>query len=223
MKVGLVLGPGGCWAARGSPAPSTPSPRDRLGPRQRRLHRRHLGRLGDRGARRGGRAALVHGRPLGGESFDGLTGPTDAPPRRPTARPARCSGPPRPAGARARARCGWPLSALRPAPAHAAPAVAGWLPAGLMSTDSSEHVRRAVPDRWVDHPTSGRSPATTAPAGAPFGRADAAARRPSPTRSPRRARSPASTGRSIGGRRYVDGGVCSASNLDLLAGAASTS
>lgn len=97
--------------------------------------------------------------------------------------------------------------------------VAGWLPFGFVSTETIEDtVRRAVPEGWVDHPSfwavacdyrSGRRTA--------FGRADAPA-----------ADLPAAVAAScaipgfyrpvtIGGSRYVDGGVCSASSLDLLA------
>ncbi len=98
--------------------------------------------------------------------------------------------------------------------------LAGWLPAGLVSTDAiKDIVRRAVPGRWVDHPSfwavacdygSGRR--------IPFGRvgeppaeiADAVAASCAIPGFYRPVR--------IGRRRYVDGGVCSASNLDLLAG-----
>ena len=98
--------------------------------------------------------------------------------------------------------------------------VAGWLPSGFMSTDSlKDVVSRAVPGPWVDHPNywavacdyeSGRR--------TPFGRVG----------SPRAeigdavAASCAIPGFfrpvKIGGRRYVDGGVCSVSNMDLVAG-----
>src|SRR5215203_4836099 len=98
--------------------------------------------------------------------------------------------------------------------------VAGWLPAGFISTDSlRETVTRAVPGDWVEHPSywavacdyeSGRR--------IPFGRLG----------SPRAhigdavAASCAIPGFyrpvKIGRRRYVDGGVCSVSNLDLVAG-----
>ena len=81
-------------------------------------------------------------------------------------------------------------------------------------------MRRAVPGDWVEHPDywavacdyeTGRR--------VPFGRAALARAPTSPTPWRPRARSPASTARcEIGGRRYVDGGVCSVSNLDLLAG-----
>jgi NTE family protein len=98
--------------------------------------------------------------------------------------------------------------------------VAGWVPAGFVSTDSlKEVVTRAVPGDWVEHPSywavacdyeSGRR--------TPFGRLG----------SPRAhigdavAASCAIPGFyrpvRINGRRYVDGGVCSVSNMDLMAG-----
>ena len=98
--------------------------------------------------------------------------------------------------------------------------MAGWLPAGVVSTDSlKELVQRAIPERWVDHPNfwavscdyeSGRR--------TPFGRLDA----PNAETADAVAASCAIPGFyrpvKIGGSRYVDGGVCSASNLDLLAG-----
>ena len=98
--------------------------------------------------------------------------------------------------------------------------LAGWLPAGLISTDSlQEVVRRAVPGHWVEHPNfwavacdygSGRR--------VPFGRIDA----PRADIAQAVAASCAIPGFyrpvRIGGRRYVDGGVCSVSNLDLVAG-----
>jgi len=95
----------------------------------------------------------------------------------------------------------------------------GWLPRGLISTDSlKDIVRRVVPRGWVDHPSywamacdysTGRR--------IPFGRsdapkadlADAVAASCSIPAFYRPVR--------IGGREYVDGGVRSASNLDLLA------
>jgi NTE family protein len=98
--------------------------------------------------------------------------------------------------------------------------VAGWLPAGFVSTDSlKDTIRRAVPGDWVEHPNfwavacdyhSGRR--------VPFGRLDA----PNANIADAVAASCAIPGfyRPVksGGRRYIDGGVCSASNLDLLAG-----
>jgi NTE family protein len=98
--------------------------------------------------------------------------------------------------------------------------VAGWLPAGFVSTDSlKDTIRRAVPGDWVDHPNfwavacdyhDGRR--------VPFGRLDA----PNADIADAVAASCAIPGfyRPVksGRRRYIDGGVCSASNLDLLAG-----
>jgi NTE family protein len=98
--------------------------------------------------------------------------------------------------------------------------LAGWIPAGFISTDSlKDVVRRAVPDEWVDHPNywavacdyeSGRR--------IPFGRLDS----PPADIAEAVAASCAIPGFyrpvRIGGRRYVDGGVCSVSNLDLVAG-----
>jgi NTE family protein len=98
--------------------------------------------------------------------------------------------------------------------------LAGWLPVGLVSTESiKDTVRRAVPRGWTDHPSfwavacdyrSGRRIA--------FGREDA----PPAELADAAAASCAIPGFfrpvTIGGRLYVDGGVCSASNLDLLAG-----
>src|SRR5918998_5141364 len=96
--------------------------------------------------------------------------------------------------------------------------LAGWLPAGLISTDSlQEVVRRAVPGHWVEHPNfwavacdygSGRR--------VPFGRIDA----PRADIAQAVAASCAIPGFyrpvKIGGRRYVDGGLWSTSNLDIL-------
>ncbi len=96
--------------------------------------------------------------------------------------------------------------------------LSGWLPRGFLHADPiARLVKRFVDERWPDHPNfwavacdyaTGRRVA--------FGRADAP---------------PADVGQAvaascaipafyrpvrIGGRRYVDGGVCSPSNLDLL-------
>jgi NTE family protein len=98
--------------------------------------------------------------------------------------------------------------------------LAGWIPAGVVSTDSiSDTVKRAVPCRWVEHRSfwavtcdysTGRR--------VPFGRIDA----PNAHVADAVAASCAIPGFfrpvKIGRRRYVDGGVCSVSNLDLLAG-----
>jgi NTE family protein len=98
-------------------------------------------------------------------------------------------------------------------------AMAAWLPAGLISSDSIKDViRRVVSDGWSEHPNNwvvacdygtGRR--------VPFGRAGA----PEADLADAVAASCAIPGFyrpvEIGGRRYVDGGMYSASNLDLLA------
>ena len=156
-----------------------------------------------------------------GEVFEGLTGPDG--------RPARDAD--RAAGAVFKLHRGLPMfgpGSLRMAltalsnPLRHTPLqlMAGWLPAGFISTDSlKEVVRRAVPGRWVEHPNfwavacdyqSGRR--------VPFGRA----RAPRAEIADAVAASCAIPGFyrpvRIGSRSYVDGGVCSASNLDLIAG-----
>lgn len=96
----------------------------------------------------------------------------------------------------------------------------GWLPRGFVTTDPiKEIVRRSVPTAWVGHPgfwavacdyATGRRTA--------FGRPGA----PAAELGDAVAASCAIPGFyrpvEIGGRRYVDGGVRSTSNLDLLAG-----
>jgi NTE family protein len=155
-----------------------------------------------------------------GEVFDGLVATPPAARRpRPTARRERCSG-------RKRA---WPwlgpgswrlgLATLRNPTRHA-PAVGltGWLPRGVISTEPLRGtVRRVVPSAWAEHPNlwivvcdyeTGRRTV--------FGRADA----PPADLADAVAASCAIPGFyapvRIGGREYVDGGVCSPSNLDLL-------
>jgi NTE family protein len=156
-----------------------------------------------------------------GEIFDGLTGPDG--------RPAGDAD--RAAGAVFRLHRGLPgigpgslrmaLTALSNPLRHTPlQMLAGWLPSGFVSTESlKEIICRAVPGRWVEHPnfwavacdyTTGKR--------VPFGR----------TGSPRAhiadavAASCAIPGFyrpvAIGRRRYVDGGVCSATSLDLVAG-----
>jgi len=113
------------------------------------------------------------------------------------------------------------VSTLRHPRRHAPAAmVTGWLPRGVVRTDSiSRLVERFVPGEWPEHPgywavacdyADGRRVA--------FGREDA----PSATVSDAVSASCAIPGFyrpvSIDGRRYVDGGVCSPSNLDMLAG-----
>jgi NTE family protein len=156
-----------------------------------------------------------------GEVFEGLTGPDG--------RPAADAD--RSAGAIFRIHRGLPglgPGSLRMAltamsnPLRHTPLqlLAGWVPAGLVSTDSlKDVVRRAVSEPWVEHPhywavacdyQSGRR--------TPFGRVGS----PRAEIADAVAASCAIPGFyrpvKIGRRRYVDGGVCSASNLDLLAG-----
>src|SRR5205823_3864902 len=112
------------------------------------------------------------------------------------------------------------LGTLRHPDRHPLGAVlAGWMPPGLMSTEPLRHlVRSAVPAGWGAHPrlwlmacdyVSGRRVA--------FGRHDA----PPADLADAAAASCAIPGFyrpvQIGGRRYVDGGVCSMSNLDVVA------
>jgi NTE family protein len=98
--------------------------------------------------------------------------------------------------------------------------ISGWLPRGVISTAALERtVRRAVPSGWADHPNlwvmacdyaTGRRVA--------FGDADA----PRTDLAKAVAASCAIPGFyypvTIAGRRYVDGGMHSPSNLDVLAG-----
>ena len=113
------------------------------------------------------------------------------------------------------------LATLRNPSRHApAVAVTGWLPRGVVSTEPlRQTVRRVVPSGWADHPNlwivacdyeTGRRTA--------FGRAGM----PAADLADAVAASCAIPGFYapvlIGGREYVDGGVCSPSNLDLLRG-----
>src|SRR5213076_3226045 len=96
----------------------------------------------------------------------------------------------------------------------------GWLPRGIISTESlKETVRRVVPEGWSDHPSlwvmacdyaTGRRVA--------FGREGA----PQAELADAVAASCAIPGFyhpvTIAGRRYVDGGIHSPSNLDVLRG-----
>ncbi|MEA2428881.1 MAG: hypothetical protein QOF37_2509, partial [Thermoleophilaceae bacterium] len=104
---------------------------------------------------------------------------------------------------------------------HRPSSLLAWLPRGFISTDPlKDTVRRVVPEGWADHPglwivacdyATGRR--------VPFGRDDA----------PRAALADAVAAScsipgfyhpvSIAGRRYVDGGLWSTSNLDILRGA----
>jgi NTE family protein len=156
-----------------------------------------------------------------GESFEGLTGPDG--------RPAADAD--RAAGAVFRLHRGLPgigPGSLRMAfstlgnPLRHTPLqlLAGWLPAGLVSTEPlKDVVSRAVPERWVDHPNfwavtcdyrTGRR--------VPFGRKGAPQARVADAVAASCAIPGFYRPVEIGGRRYVDGGVCSPSSLDLLAG-----
>ncbi len=156
-----------------------------------------------------------------GETFEGLTGPDG----RPAAEADRSGGAvfrlhrgiPRLGPGSLRMVANTLRNPMRHTPLQL---ITGWLPAGLVSTDHLEEVvGRAAPGDWVDHP-SFWAVATDTRTGkrVPFGREDAP---------------PAPVGKAvaascaipgfyrpvrIGDRRYVDGGVCSASNLDLLKG-----
>ena len=156
-----------------------------------------------------------------GESFEGLTGPDG--------RPAADAD--RAAGAVFRLHRGLPgigpgslrmaLSTLSNPLRHTPlQLLAGWLPAGFVSTAPlKDVVSRAVPERWVDHPNfwavtcdyrTGRR--------VPFGREDAPQARVADAVAASCAIPGFYRPVEIGGRRYVDGGVCSPSSLDLLAG-----
>jgi NTE family protein len=102
-----------------------------------------------------------------------------------------------------------------------AAAMAAWLPVGMISTESIKDViRRVVRTGWTEHPNTWIVACDYATGRrVPFGRPGA-----------READLPDAVAAScaipgfyrpveIGGRRYVDGGTCSASNLDLLADA----
>jgi NTE family protein len=155
-----------------------------------------------------------------GESFDGVV---DA-----DGRPA--AGASRSAGAVFKLHRGLPLplpgslklglsTIRRPLRHTPAAAFAAWLPAGLISTDAlKDVVRRVVPSGWTDHPNTwivacdygtGRR--------VPFGRLGS----PTTDLAEAVAASCAIPGFyrpvTIEGRRYVDGGMYSPSNLDLLA------
>jgi NTE family protein len=113
------------------------------------------------------------------------------------------------------------LSTLRHPRQYAASTVlAGWLPRGFVSTRPiSDLVETFVADDWPDHPNFWAVAADYRDGHrVAFGREDAARA----TVGEAVASSCAIPGFyhpvSIDGRRYVDGGVCSLSNLDLLAG-----
>jgi NTE family protein len=154
-----------------------------------------------------------------GESFDGLD---DA-----TGRPAHDAD--RAAGATFHLHRGlppigpgsWKLIAhsLRAPNRHRPTAVlAGWLPRGVISNEPlKDTVRRVVPEGWADHPSlwivacdyaTGRRVAFGREDAPPADLADAVAASCSIPGFYRPV--------TIGGRRYVDGGLWSTSNLDIL-------
>ena len=116
-------------------------------------------------------------------------------------------------------------SLARPYRYSPAAILAGWLPQGLISSEPlKETIRRVAGDGWPPHPNlwivacdhdTGRRVA--------FGRADA----PPASLADAVAASCAIPGFyrpvEIAGRRYVDGGVASTSNLDMLAAEGSIS
>ena len=155
-----------------------------------------------------------------GESFDGLNGPDG----RPASEADRAAGGNFKFEMRnipwAPARCAWRSRRCPTRCGTRRPALAGWLPAGMVSTESiKDTVKRAVAGRWVEHQAfwavacdyrTGKR--------VPFGRVDA----PTAEIADAVAASCAIPGFfrpvHIRGRPYVDGGVCSASSVDLLAG-----
>jgi NTE family protein len=113
------------------------------------------------------------------------------------------------------------LSTLRHPGRHAPLAVlSGWLPRGVVRTDAIHRlVERLVRDPWPDHPNywavacdyhSGRRTA--------FGREGAPIAHVADAVSASCAIPGFYHPVTIEGRRYIDGGVCSPSNLDLLRG-----
>jgi NTE family protein len=99
--------------------------------------------------------------------------------------------------------------------------MAGWLPRGFISTGPiSALVESFVPGRWPDHPSYWAVAADYSTGKrVAFGRDDA----PDARVAEAVAASCAIPGFyhpvKVAGRRYVDGGICSTSNLDLLCGA----
>jgi NTE family protein len=155
-----------------------------------------------------------------GESFPGLHDANGDPAERPD----------RAAGARYRLHPGVPqlgpgswrlaLSSLaRPYKHSPAALLAGWMPLGPISTEPlKDTVRRACAEQWAPHPNYWAIAVDYASGSrVAFGSAGA----PSVTLADAVAASCAVPGFfravDLGGRRYVDGGVHSVSNLDLLA------
>ena len=223
MRVGLVLGAGGvlggAWLTGGRERAAQETEWD---PGKRRVHRRYERRIDDWRAGGRGSSALVHGCPLARRVLRG-------PPR--AGRAPGGARLDRAAGAVFRLHRGLPpigpgslrmaLTALSKPLRHTpGQLMAGWIPSGFISTESlKEVVGRAVPGDWVEHPNYWAVACDYGSAKrVPFGRfgfppariADAVAASCAIPGFYRPVR--------IGGRRYVDGGVCSPSNLDLVAG-----
>ena len=108
----------------------------------------------------------------------------------------------------------------RPADFPPAARLSGWLPRGVISTEPlKDTIRRAVPSGWADHPSLWIAACDYETGDrVVFGRDDA----PRTDLADAVAASCAIPGFyhpvAIAGRRYVDGGMWSASNLDLLRG-----
>jgi len=113
------------------------------------------------------------------------------------------------------------LDSVRAPNRHRPAAVlAGWLPRGFISTDPlKDTIRRVVPSGWTDHPSFWALACDYADGHrVAFGREDA----PEADLADAVAASCAIPGFyepvTIAGRRYVDGGLWSTSNLDILRG-----
>jgi NTE family protein len=96
--------------------------------------------------------------------------------------------------------------------------MAGWMPRGFISTASIQRlVGRFVEGDWPAHPSFWAVAADYATGRrVPFGREDAPPARVAEAVAASCAIPSFYHPVTIGGRRYVDGGICSASNLDLL-------
>ena len=108
------------------------------------------------------------------------------------------------------------------APQRHSPAalLCGWLPRGFVRTDPiSELIEAFVPGDWPDH-KGYRAVAADYATGrrVAFGSVDAPAARVSQAVAASCAIPAFYHPVKIGGRRYIDGGICSPSNLDLLCG-----
>ena len=153
-----------------------------------------------------------------GEVFDGVVDAEGAPPPMPTAPPARASSSSGPGRRSAPARGGWRFApwsspaATRPPPSQRLAAARLLLHRVLRDTIRASSRAAGARTQPLDRRLRlrHRAPGAVRPRGRP-------ATPTSPTRSRPRARSPASITRStIGGRRYVDGGIYSTSNVDIL-------